>query len=801
MAWHGTHPPTHRGDTTPPRHRTHKPSLTDDYCNCYYRDDCDCCLIIIIHYFLIDYSCLEQSLVTMSTASPNRASKRRRRKPSNFSAAQAFDSDAGQQIRAALANSRADVPRGCRRNDPSLLALPAAPTFFPTLEEFSEKSPIEYINKIRPIAELYGICKIVPPAGWDPPFCVDMTSTKTIETKKQNLHRLQEGLHFEDGEDYTPALYLKYASELAMKWKAAHYKNNGENEKEAQTETLNNNSTSNAQSISQSDDKGRDVDDTKEQEETPRAEVSDGAKSGGLGPTTDRAEAPHPQPTSTLEVEAYDHPKREEMSAENLERDYWDIVETQFCRMSVEYGNDVDTSEFLSGFPFSRRGRSLIKSLNNDEASPNSNIDSKTLPVVDLTEEGENEGGATEGGSKNIEDADPHYFPKFGTEEFYRETYWNLNNIPSAPGSILRHVKAQINGINVPWLYFGCLFSTFCWHNEDNYLYSINYHHQGAPKQWYGVPGTKKDSDSLERVFRSFLAMKMTEQPDLLHHITTMISPRLLKQGNVPVYKLLQNAGEFVVTFPRAFHGGFSLGPNIGEAVNFATPDWITYGADANERYRQFSRPAVFSHDRLAFTLANHVEDMSLRCCENLVDELRRITDEEIRLRSKLLDMGVRDVSDQIQLPRNRLDQLDEQSADYDDKRLCCHCKHVCFFSAVACECSHSRVSCLRHSHLMCKCRNEHMYLMVWCSEIEMTRTLERVETVCAALKRKEVKESKNKNRDAVACASDEVPVTSVPSAATSNINQSSRSLIAPGAIKSWMTHHGGGSKAQFPSP
>lgn len=34
----------------------------------------------------------------------------------------------------------------------------------------------------------------------------------------------------------------------------------------------------------------------------------------------------------------------------------------------------------------------------------------------------------------------------------------------------------------VPWLYVGSVLSAFCWHIEDHALYSVNYHHLGAPK-------------------------------------------------------------------------------------------------------------------------------------------------------------------------------------------------------------------------------------------------------------------------------------------------------------------------------
>jgi hypothetical protein len=501
-----------------------------------------------------------------------------------------------------------------------------------------------------------------------------MKSRKEFQTKEQHLHRLQEGVSFGDGKDYSPSDYIKMAREKAMEWRDMYYRTH---------------------KASGGQENG-----------------SNGAKENGDGDSTVPADA---NPTNgapasiTNEVavtsssnadpsESEDSESRE-FNTENLEKDYWNIVETQSQSVVVEYGNDVNANDFGSGFPMSERGRCV-------------------------------EGGAIDVDKVNQPE------PKFGTDSYYKETWWNLNNMPCAPDSILRHVRVGINGINVPWMYYGCLFSTFCWHNEDNYLYSINYHHWGAPKQWYGVPGSKKDAEGLEKVFKNYLSMKMRDVPDLLHHITTMFSPRLLQQGGVPVYKLVQNPGEFVVTFPRAFHGGFSYGPNCGEAVNFATHDWIHHGADANERYRSFARPAVFSHDRLTFTMANHLQEQKAHSnCRLLVAELERVIDEEMRLRDKLLEAGVRDLSGEINLPPNRLDQLDEESADYDDKRLCHACKHVCFFSCVACECSQSKVSCLRHSHYMCRCPPEKKYMMIWCQKAEMDKTLKDVKDFNEKLK------------------------------------------------------------------
>ena len=61
----------------------------------------------------------------------------------------------------------------------------------------------------------------------------------------------------------------------------------------------------------------------------------------------------------------------------------------------------------------------------------------------------------------------------------------------------------------------------------------------------------------------------------------------------------LQEEGEFVVTFPNAYHGGFNLGLNCAEAVNFAPGDWLRYGQPSCERYHSYRKPSVLSHEWL----------------------------------------------------------------------------------------------------------------------------------------------------------------------------------------------------------
>ncbi|KAL9258107.1 Lysine-specific demethylase JMJ14-like protein [Drosera capensis] len=116
-------------------------------------------------------------------------------------------------------------------------------------------------------------------------------------------------------------------------------------------------------------------------------------------------------------------------------------------------------------------------------------------------------------------------------------------------------------------------------HVEDHLLYSLNYLHLGDPKVWCGVPGSH--ASVFEDAMKKHLPDLFDENPDLLNELVTQLSPSVLRSEGVPVYRVVQHSGEFVLTFPRAYHAGFNCGFNCAEAVNVAPVDWLVHGQNA----------------------------------------------------------------------------------------------------------------------------------------------------------------------------------------------------------------------------
>mmetsp|Transcript_28994 Transcript_28994/g.40393 ORF Transcript_28994/g.40393 Transcript_28994/m.40393 type:complete len:599 (+) Transcript_28994:11-1807(+) len=153
---------------------------------------------------------------------------------------------------------------------------------------------------------------------------------------------------------------------------------------------------------------------------------------------------------------------------------------------------------------------------------------------------------------------------------------WNCKNL----GTILDLIKNDLPGVTVPMLYFGMWQATFSWHVEDMNLFSINYLHFGQPKQWYSIPGSH--FEQTERLFKGLYPHQVRNCTEFLRHKKCLVTPNLLKGHGLPVHRTVQEEGEFIITFPKAFHAGFNYGFNCAESVNFAMRSWVTDGCKAN---------------------------------------------------------------------------------------------------------------------------------------------------------------------------------------------------------------------------
>ncbi|KAF9189005.1 hypothetical protein BGZ51_000181 [Haplosporangium sp. Z 767] len=156
-----------------------------------------------------------------------------------------------------------------------------------------------------------------------------------------------------------------------------------------------------------------------------------------------------------------------------------------------------------------------------------------------------------------------------------RTTSWNTQCL----GDLLSKIDQNLPGVNTPYLYFGMWKATFAWHVEDMDLYSINYLHFGAPKQWYCI--RPEHSTRFECIAQGIFSSDYKTCPQFLRHKTYLLSPSKLATDGVPVNRLVQHEGEFVLTFPFAYHSGYNLGFNCAESINFALSDWIPIGRKA----------------------------------------------------------------------------------------------------------------------------------------------------------------------------------------------------------------------------
>ena len=156
---------------------------------------------------------------------------------------------------------------------------------------------------------------------------------------------------------------------------------------------------------------------------------------------------------------------------------------------------------------------------------------------------------------------------------------WNIGKLDNILTRL--RLKRKLPGVTTPYLYFGMWRATFAWHVEDMDLYSINYIHFGAPKQWYSI--RQADKQRFELAMASAFPADSSRCRHFMRHKSYLASPGFIESaaGRIKPLRVVQKAQEIVLTYPYGYHSGYNLGFNCAESVNFALERWLDIGRKA----------------------------------------------------------------------------------------------------------------------------------------------------------------------------------------------------------------------------
>lgn len=149
---------------------------------------------------------------------------------------------------------------------------------------------------------------------------------------------------------------------------------------------------------------------------------------------------------------------------------------------------------------------------------------------------------------------------------------WNLKVLTNNNGSIMRAL-GPVTGVTVPTIHVGMLFSACCWYRDPHGLPWIEYLHTGGSKIWYSVPD--EQSGNFRTALMDLIPTHCQNKTTWLPCDTVMVPPHMLTDKNVSLCRTEQEPGQFVIVFPRAYTSSIGTGYTVSESVMFATSSWL----------------------------------------------------------------------------------------------------------------------------------------------------------------------------------------------------------------------------------
>ncbi|KZC08440.1 Protein Jumonji [Dufourea novaeangliae] len=269
---------------------------------------------------------------------------------------------------------------------------------------------------------------------------------------------------------------------------------------------------------------------------------------------------------------------------------------------------------------------------------------------------------------------------------------WNLKVLTNNAGSVLRAL-GPIMGVTVPTLHVGMLFSACCWYRDPHGLPWIEYLHTGAKKIWYGIPDEHNNNfrEALSKMVPRYCKNKTIWLPS----DTAMVPPELLVSNGVSLCQTVQEPGQFIIVFPKAFTSSICTGYVVSESVYFAQLSWLETAEQVFKDIQDSCEPSIFSFERLLINIINdsrsHIDVM-----KQILPSVIKIREKEITYRKQLDAVGLTN-TERLPLPdsgkRKKGKKVKEDDGDFE----CETCRANLFVSLVS-NSHDDSVYCLTHA-------------------------------------------------------------------------------------------------------
>ncbi|XP_064467274.1 protein Jumonji-like [Ornithodoros turicata] len=579
-----------------------------------------------------------------------------------------------------------------RDDEPASLVV--APTYRPSLEEF--KDPVEYISKIKEEAEKFGICKIVPPAGFKPE-CKAMDDMR-FTAHNQYIHRVLSrwGPNVQHTEcikrcfrnqgitDDSPPLIGGIELDLSHLYHTVQSFGGIQQVIEKKKWQR----VADAMHIPRAaQDRVSKVDDayckyvlpydllSMEEKERIEAEVlADYEKQLNRENASDQQADDDDDDEFTNEcvtkgrsmsLSVFSRIARNTMSMwykqapspEEVEKDYWNLV-TEQKRHVVSHAGNIDSSVHGSGFPTNR-----------------------LMP--------------------------------------FSKHPWNLKVFTNNLGTILR-CMGQVSGVTIPTLHLSMLFTTGCWYRDPHCLPWIEYLHSGANKIWYSVPA--QSSERFHSAMTDIMPEVCKDTVIWLPSDCAMVPPPMLVGSGCPLSRTIQQKGEFVIIFPGAYTSTIACGFSVSESVYFATREWLLTASEHFQHIKESCEPPTFSLEKLLLGIATDLKE-TLETCERILPLLKRLCENEKKYRAQLTLMGLKaferlpHVEVQEKKKPKRRPYMDE------DDRECEVCRTRCYVSMVV-NSQDDTFYCLEHAVQQLQGKNPKSWTLVYSYDMDELRSI-----------------------------------------------------------------------------